>query len=309
MQQFEVRRVDGVYPVDEILRKFNLYGIVLLKNYLAPNTQDGIRGALTARLQASLARGDVLKDPDYPNADFMLGDVLSVRALSSFNYIFFSKEFITIAKDVLGSHELLYYGDSSTQFDQAARGFHKDNTERSNALSEDWLGDYGLIRAAFYCEDHSKHSGGLKVRISSHNLESSRDAFDKNKISCHAGKSVDVISEYGDLAFWSLRLTHSGNYRKLKGFPNLSLHPRIEQILPKFFTVEEEMRRYFMSCTFARPGVNLKDYIEKIIRREKDYRPYLERARNVAETQEILDPLKVGLYHEWCNYYGVFDKA
>lgn len=204
---------------------------------------------------------------------------------------------------------MLYYGDSSTQFDQAARGFHKDNTERSNALSEDWVGDYGLIRAAFYCEDHSDHSGGLKVRISSHKVEACRSLFDKTKISAHAGKSVDVSSEYGDLAFWSLRLTHSGNYRKLKFFPGLSLHPRLEAILPKFLTLDEEMRRYFMSCTFARPGVHFQRYIEKMIQRENDYGPYLKRACNINEAREILDPLNVRLFSDWFSSYGELDRA
>ena len=33
-----------------------------------------------------------------------------------------------ILKTILNTKEVIYYGDSSTQFDAAERGFHKDNT-------------------------------------------------------------------------------------------------------------------------------------------------------------------------------------
>lgn len=307
MQKFEISRSNGVYPPQEATEKFERYGLVVLKGYLPPDTRDDIRRILTDKLEAGRSRGNVLHLPQYPKADFLLGDILSIRGLQKYDYVFFKRELLEIAKLLLKSRELIYYGDSSTQFDSAARGFHKDHVERTNAATEDWRGDYGLIRCAFYCEDHSHHSGGLKVRIATHNAESCRSWFDKNKISHHAGKSVDVLSEYGDMVIWTMRLTHSGNYKKLKFLPGLSLHPRIEGYLPDWLTVPEQLRRYFMSCAFARPGAHFDHYIRNMLARDADYRQYLERARNVEEARQFLEPREVTFVQPG-DYYGRLDE-
>jgi hypothetical protein len=307
MQKFEISRSNGVYPPQELAEKFARYGLVVLKGYLPADSRDDVRRILTEKLEAARTRGHVLHLSQYPKADFLLGDILSIRALQKYDYVFFKRELLEIAKVLLKSRELVYYGDSSTQFDSAARGFHKDHVERTNAATEDWRGDYGLIRCAFYCEDHSRHSGGLKVRIATHNVESCRSLFDKNKISHHAGKSVDVLSEYGDMVIWSMRLTHSGNYKKLKFWPGLSLHPRIEGYLPEWLTLPEQLRRYFMSCAFARPGAHFDHYIRNMLARDADYRQYLERARNADEAREFLAQREVTLLPP-SDYYGRLDE-
>lgn len=91
MQKFEVNRVDGIYPEEEVREKFNQYGIVLLKKYLPLDTRDAIRDVLTERLESSRKNGGVIKFLEYPKADFMLGDILSVRGLSQFNYVFLAR--------------------------------------------------------------------------------------------------------------------------------------------------------------------------------------------------------------------------
>jgi len=306
MQEFEVSRTAGAYSLAEAKRKFAKFGLIVLKEYIERETRDDIRHILTRRLESERQKGGVLKLSEYPKADFLLGDILAVRELSKYDYVFFKPELVSLAKHLLNTEELVYYGDSSTQFDAAARGFHKDHVERTNANTDDWVGDYGLIRCAFYCEDHSRHSGGLKVRISSQNVESCRDPRDPSKISHHAGKAVDVKSEYGDLIIWSMRLTHSGNYRKLKFLSRLCLHPRIESKLPNFLVVPEQMRRYFMSCAFARPGNHLQHYIKNMLRRDQDYRQYLERARNADAASQFLSTRKV-TFLQPCDYYASLD--
>jgi hypothetical protein len=307
MQEFEIRRVNGRYSPEEIRAKFDKYGILVLKEYLPPSARHPLRAALTAKLERSRARGNVLKIPNYPAADFLLGDILSVRELEPYDYVFFKEDLVETIKIMLRTSELVYYGDSSTQFDQAARGFHKDNTERYDSNTQDWVGDYGIVRAAFYCEDHSRHSGGLKVRRSSHNVQDSRSLFDRNKISVHAGKAVDVSTEFGDIVIWTMRLTHSGNYRKLRLLPSLCLHPRLEGLLPEWLALPEEERRYFMSCAFARPGAHLDHYIKKFVTRDSDVRRYLERARRPEEAGPYLASKGVTL-RKAVDYIGSSDN-
>jgi hypothetical protein len=307
MQPFEIRPSAGGYDLQDVAAKFNKYGLIVLKGYFASDTRTDIRRILTEKLEDARAKGHVLHLPEYPQADFLLGDILSIRALAKYDYIFFKPELITVIKHVLATQELIYYGDSSTQFDQAARGFHKDHVERSDATTEDWIGDYGLIRCAFYCEDHARHSGGLKVRLKSHNVEACRSLFDRNRISHHAGRAWDVSSEYGDLVMWSMRLTHSGNYKKLRLLPRLVLHPRLETLLPASLALPEQERRYFMSCAFARPGKHFDHYLNNMLtRRLADYGMYLQRGRNAAESEQFLASRAIR-FHKPCAFYGEID--
>jgi len=306
-QLFEISRVAGKYPADQVTSIFDKFGVVVLKEYLPKSIRQALRTALTNKLERSRARGNVIKYDRYPWADFLLGDVLSIRELESYDYIFFRSELIEVFKNALRTPELVYYGDSSTQFDAAERGYHKDNTERYDANSNDWVGDYGILRAAFYCEDHSGHSGGLKVRIGSHNVDACRSKLDPNKISAQLGKPVDIRSEFGDLVFWNMRLTHSGNFRKLRFLPQLVLHPRLEMALPNMLFMPEQDRRYFLSCAFARPGVHLDCYIEKFDSRAAEVRRYLETARRPQEVALFLAARGV-TFRKPVDYFGIDDN-
>jgi hypothetical protein len=287
-QPFEIRRIDGKYPAEQISSSFNKYGVIVLKEYMSRNIRNTLRNILKAKLERSRTRGNVLKYDKYPSADFLLGDVLSIRELEEYDYVFFNDELVQVLKIMLCSKEIIYYSDSNIQFDAAERGFHKDNTERYDANSDDWIGDYGLLRAGFYCEDHVNHSGGLKVRLKSHKLENSRSKLNPNKISAHAGRSIDIKSEFGDLLIWSMRLTHSGNYKKIKLLPNISVHPRLEKILPKYLVAPEQERRNAMFCSFGKPGKHLDSYIKKFDSRGPEVRRYLETARRPEEVVSYL---------------------
>ncbi len=308
MQKFEIQKNAGIYSLAEAKQKFDEFGIIVLKGFMETQTRDDVRDILTRKLESARPKGAVLKIPQYPKADFLLGDILANRELAKYDYVFFKKELVNLLKHILDSKELVYYGDSSTQFDAAARGFHKDHVDRSNANTDDWVGDYGIIRCAFYCEDHSKYPGGLKVRLASHKLENCRSYFDESKISHNKGRAIDLKSEYGDLVLWSMRLTHSGNYRKLKFFRSLCLHPRIEMALPDCLAAPEQLRRYFMSCAFARPGSHLEHYIKNMLRRDDDYRQYLERARNPEEVQEFLTNQNI-TFRKPSDYYARLDSS
>lgn len=297
MRPLAVPRQGGLYPRELIERSFRENGFVLLKGFLGSELRRPLRAALERRLEVARSREGILKFPEFPYAEFLLGDVLAIRGLEAFNYIFFCNELLDIVRKILGSSELVYWGDSSVQVGEAARGFHKDNVARSDPFHDDWNGEYGLVRAGFYFQDHLHHSGGLKVRIGSHNEPTHL-----------AGRMLDVPTEFGDLLIWSMRLTHSGNNRKLK-FPNrVTLHPRLEAVLPRMFTAPEQLRRAAAFCAFGRPGSQLDTYIRNMNVRAADYRKYFERARNAGDAREFLGGVGVQFVQP-NEYYGVLDYA
>lgn len=297
MKNLEIRRESGRYPIDQIIEKFDRFGIVILKNYLPPHQQAELRSIAERHLDEAHSLGGVLKFDEYPKADFLLGDILAVRSLAPFQHLFFGDELLRALRKVLRSEDLVYWGDSSIQYGAAARGFHKDNVGRYDPLHDDWAGDYGLIRCGFYFQDHASHSGGLKVRLGSHKIPDYR-----------VGQMADVASNFGDLAFWSMRLTHSGNNRRLRFLPNFCLHPRLETAMPGWMTVSEQFRRISAFCAFGRPGPQTDCYIDNMNRRDADYRPYFQRAMKANEAEPLLHSYGVRFV---CpnDYYGELDNS
>jgi hypothetical protein len=189
-------------------------------------------------------------DPKLRKLTMLRGDVFSIPELAEVDYVVFDRRMIDCAKKLLGS-SLVYHGDSAVQIGEGARGFHKDNADRTNAAGPDWVGEYGLIRFAIYLEDHTAFSGGLKVRAGSHRF-----------VSRHRGRATNLQTLPGDVVCWYLTTSHSGNFVRLRGFPNACLHPRIERLVSDRFRVAEHQERMAMFCTFSRPGQHLDHYIE-----------------------------------------------
>lgn len=295
MSALAVQRRDGAYPLDDVVRIFKANGLVILREFLAPSTRDALRALLEDKLAAADRRNAVLRLPIYPNADFLLGDVLSVRELERYEYIFFRQELLDVIRALLDTRELVYFGDSSVQFGEGGRGFHKDNVDRYDGTSDDWKGDYGLIRCGFYLQDHVTHSGGLKIRLGSH------------EIPTHTrGKMADVRTRYGDMVLWSMRLTHSGNNRRIRWLRSVTLHPRLEMLLPAILMAPEQSRRISAFCAFGRPGLHADRYIRNLANRTADYKEYLRRARRRGEAEAIVSRLGVSLRPPDA-YYGDLD--
>ncbi|MEO7851676.1 MAG: hypothetical protein ABIR94_05365 [Rubrivivax sp.] len=295
MKALEVSKLRGSYPRQTIVERFKTHGIVILKDYLPPSSRDGLRAALERKLECATRLHSVERLAAYPRADFLLGDILAIRELNDVDYIFFRNGLLDAVRAILASEQLLYWGDSSVQFGEGGRGFHKDNVERHDASHDDWQGDYGLIRCAFYFQNHVGHSGGLKVRLGSHNIADHRH-----------GKICDIASSYGDVVVWSMRLTHSGNNRKLRALPHLALHPRLEARAPSWLVLPEEQRRISAFCAFGRPGSHARSYIAKMNNRQADYAPYFRRARRPSEAVELLQRHGVS-FAQPNDYYGELD--
>jgi hypothetical protein len=289
-----VERAAGGYPLDEVRSRFKKYGLAVLREFLPASAQDDILSLLEKRLSEAASRSAILKNPAYPDADFLLGDVLAIRELEKYDYIFLHEELQQVLRALLGVQETVYFGDSSVQFGEGARGFHKDNVDRYDGTQEDWRGEYTLIRCGFYCQDHTEHSGGLKVRISSHDIPAHRK-----------GQMLDVATRFGDLVLWNMRLTHSGNNKLARLFPGV-MHPRLEAVWPDALTLPEERRRIAAFCAFGAPGAKLDRYIDILNHREDDYKPYIQRARNAEQAQSLLARYGVS-FRKLNDYYGELD--
>ncbi|MEO5935716.1 MAG: phytanoyl-CoA dioxygenase family protein [Terriglobales bacterium] len=236
--------------------------------------------ALRARLERLRDRErnerNIQEDAAHPQLTLILGDVLGKRELRDLEYVLFDDRVLACARQILGDR-LVYFGDSSIQTGEGLRGFHKDNVDRtSDPTAPDWQGEYPLIRFGVYAQDHSRYSGGLKVREKSHNYPFK-----------HRGKAVNLQSKAGDLIFWSLRTTHSGNNVRLRMLPDLVLHPRLENLVPRSWRVPEEQERFAIFGTFAAPGAHLDRYIQFIANRA-DYLPHFTRCGLGPELRDWL---------------------
>jgi hypothetical protein len=196
-----------------------------------------------------LASRDCDNDPKYPRLTMFRGDCLSIRELRDCDYVIFDEHVISLVKQLLGPR-VVYHGDSSVQIGEGPRGFHKDNADRGDASGVDWNGEYGVLRMAAYLQDHARHSGGLKVRRQSHHY-----------VSHHRGQCVNLDTTPGDVVFWYLTTTHSGNVVRARGAPGLSMHPRFERLVPQPLRVPESAERMAIFCTYGAPGVHLDHYI------------------------------------------------
>jgi len=183
------------------------------------------------------------------------GDALAIAELAAVDYLVLDERIVALVKKLLGN-DVLYHGDSTVQVGEGPRGFHKDNADRGEPAGVDWQGEYGIIRFGIYLQDHAVHSGGLKVRLGSH-----------RKVSHHVGKAKNLSTSVGDVVFWYLTTSHSGNFVRVRGATDWCLHPRIESLVPKGLRVPEQFERMAVFCTYGRPGPQFDHYIDYQSRR------------------------------------------
>jgi hypothetical protein len=125
------------------------------------------------------------------------GDLLSKPLLQD---ALLDGNMVAIARQILGADEIVYAGDSSFTINSKSHNYHRDNADRNDPKAPDWQGRYTVLRFGIYLQDHSRHTGGLNLRVGSHNMpEAGR------------GKNIYLRSKVGDIAVWSLRTAHCGN--------------------------------------------------------------------------------------------------
>jgi hypothetical protein len=141
------------------------------------------------------------------------GDLLSTPGL---NEVLLDGRLVRIAQAILGRDEIMYAGDGSFTINAVQHGYHKDNADREDSAAPDWQDPYTVLRFGIYLQGHLLHSGGLNLRVGSHNTTSLTE-----------GRNIYVRSCVGDVVVWSLRTSHSGNATQLL-FP-CWIHPDPKQ--------------------------------------------------------------------------------
>lgn len=235
--------------------QFDAEGYVLVTNVFSASEIAEFRKLAYSQYEIDKSKKLDFQLPNLPTkAKYNKGDLLSKEKLHP---ILLDDRILTIAKTILGSDELVYFGDSSYQIGTGLRGFHRDNIDRTDLNGPDWKGEYTLIRIGIYLQNHKDYSGGLKIKAGSH----------KNK----DGKVVFVGNEIGDVAVWSLKTLHSGNAVRFKFFPNLSINKAgREGMVPAFLKKDQEQERISLFMTFALKSSHLDRYINEYSLKRND---------------------------------------
>jgi len=156
-------------------------------------------------------------------------DCLAETVLAPYVY---DERLLTVARRLLGSSDIAYFGDSNYAVvghnyepGRDVGGWHRDNTDRSDTTLPDWDGRYSLIRFGLYLQDHGGTSGGLIVRRTSH------DRILRGWRAHLADRYLNTRE--GDVGVWSMRIQHAGLGRCLRGMPWFPLGPHWQKTLPE----------------------------------------------------------------------------
>ncbi len=237
-------------------------GYTVVRDVFDPKEVAEWRVRAGAAAEDARSRGCVLR----PVQDKVLPvqDLLSLPELGS---VVFDERILRIARTLLGQDEIVYFGDSGMQVGGYLGSFHKDNTCRTDGKHEDWRSPYTLVRLGVYLQDHSRHSGGLKLRRGSHLFAD-----------VSSGRVVNVDSRIGDVVAWSLRITHSGHAIRVRGARWLALPPVLELHVPKRLVVPEACQRIALFVTFGLSDAHLERYLAKYTDLAKNPDNYLHKA-------------------------------
>ena len=194
---------------------------------------------------------------------------------------------ITKNQNNLTEAKYYYIGESHAAYDStdSARVWHKDLrgdfSKENNSLN--------ILRVLIYLQDHKNYSYGTKIIKKSHkqtlypfwsikyfvktlletfSLLKKKHISYKNLIPVNIFKATNLEVESGDVAIWSLNIIHSGNYVRLKIFPNLVLPVFLDKYLDKYFKKFlkiDKNKRAIVSFTFGKKCLTTTNYITERI--------------------------------------------
>ena len=95
------------------------------------------------------------------------GDLLANPRLRS---VITDGRMAAVARKLLGTDDLVYSGDSSFTINGTQKGGTRTTPTASTPQAPDWVDRYTQLRFGIYCQDHSEHTGGLNLRVGSHDL-------------------------------------------------------------------------------------------------------------------------------------------
>lgn len=164
----------------------------------------------------------------------------------------------------------VYFGDSGYKMypnNVKPGNWHRDSVDRMGP-GPDWDGRYSLVRFGIYLQDHTNQGGGLMIRKGSHNSickNRKLEIFNEEVISQLNHRNHYLASSPGDLLVWSLRTTHAGPGRYIRGVrPRVAISKRMSNILPEWMQVQCKEDRYMISATFGVKSDHLYRYMDYI---------------------------------------------
>ena len=251
---------------------FDKDGYTLIKSVFTPEEIENIRKLVYEQFELDTKNGLTFQLPHLPTkARYANGDILSKEKL---RHILLDDRILAIVKKVLGSDDIIYFGDSSYQIGKGLRGFHRDSIDRTDLNGPDWQGDdYSLLRVGIYLQDHKNHSGGVKMKKGTH----------KNA----DGEVVFVDNEIGDVGVWSYKTIHSGNAVRFKWFPKLSINRATrEGLIPAFLRKPEQKERIAIFMAFSLKTKHLDRYIKEFSLTREDMLKHLKASKYNEEALE-----------------------
>lgn len=149
-------------------------------------------------------------------------------------------------KQLVGGGQIAFTHETAAHLGAVSRGWHKDTQYNLGQLDEeDWTEDFKVIHAAYYLQDHKRHSGALSIKQGSNHIRNTKE-----------GKPIAIKCDPGELILFDIRSTHSGNTPLPRGLfswiPSNWLHPvSIRRRSSSFFLKAIKKAIYVAHRTFC----------------------------------------------------------
>jgi hypothetical protein len=203
-----------------------------------------------------------------------------------------SEKVVNVLKQLLQSEIIIYPGLSQTRtMDTCSiddRFYHVD----SHPDDLDYSKQYTVLNTGIYLQDHTKHSGGLKIKPGSHKYDCivvksiskylkliTKSVFKLDFKTLYTllrpSRSVNIKTKPRDFLIWNMRTHHSGYFVILKFFNKLSLPPILENFIPKFLKKIEVQNRRVVLSAYAAPSPYAEMWLKKQSQKERRQNHYL----------------------------------
>ena len=117
-------------------------------------------------------------------------------------------------------------------------------------------------------------------------------------------KLVNPRTLAGDVLAWDMRIIHSPQVVRLKIFPGLSLHPKIENYIPPSLKLPLTEKRSLLSVSFGIPSNQLDRHIKYLISRSEYRKHWDEFTWDIEKMKTFLEKRSVQLRLDYFQYKG-----
>jgi hypothetical protein len=238
--------------------RFRQRGYAVVKRLFAPAEIEALHEESLAALERLEQQGLLVSETGAEGtARYSRCDVLSIPEV---RHMMLDRRIVGVVGELLGDRPV-YFGESVLRMGSiGARGWHRDCVNRRKFRGGlDWHDPYRILRCGIYMQDQTHHKGGLALRPRSH-----RPGLQIRSL------PLLVDAEVGDLVVWDLRTIHSGEAVRVRGLPGLTLHPRMQTLLPQALQVAAARERMVLFMSFGLRGPHLDHYLDYLQTRKQN---------------------------------------